>query len=224
MKNIVNKLIRGVTAMAQSKKQSRHALVGPPRLWKMKREFQIKFLREMGMQPGHQLFEFGCGTLRGGIPLIAYLDAGHYFGLEVREAVLNEGRKELREARLEKKMPTLLLSDDMSKLTVDQEFDYMWAFSVLIHMNDQILHDTLAFVRSHLSEGGAFYANVGLGEGQEGHWQGFPVVARSFEFYRQACAANGLVVSDLGRLKDLGHRSGIESQDNQTMLKIVALR
>ncbi|KKO18043.1 MAG: class I SAM-dependent methyltransferase [Candidatus Brocadia sp.] len=195
-------------------------LVGPAHLWKMKRDFQIRFLKDMGLKPEYYLFEIGCGTLRGGIPLIDYLQDGHYFGDEVRATVLDEGQKELREARLEGKNPTFLLSPDISQLTVDRKFDYIWAFSVLIHMSDKILNDTLAFVSSHLSKEGAFYANVNIGERKEGHWQGFPLVARTFDFYSQACTTNGLVVSDIGPLKKFGHVSNVEPQDNQRMLRI----
>lgn len=220
MKYLIKKLKGLIISLTQSKKERRHALVGPARLWKMKRDFQIQFLREMGLKPGHCLFEVGCGTLRGGVPLIQYLENGHYFGFEVREEALNEGRKELREARLEEKNPTLLLSPSIAELTVNRTFDYIWAFSVLIHMNDEILEDTLAFVSKHLSERGVFYANVNIGDRKEGNWQGFPVVWRTLDFYSRACAINGLAVSDLGPLKDLAHITKDESQDKQRMLKI----
>jgi cyclopropane fatty-acyl-phospholipid synthase-like methyltransferase len=178
----------------------------------------------MGLKPGHYLFDIGCGTLRGGLPLIQYLENRHYFGVEVREVALDEGRKELRDAGLEGKNPTLLLCPDISQLTVNRQFDYIWAFSVLLHMNDKILNATLAFVSTHLSEEGVFYANVNIGDRKEGNWQGFPIVARPFDFYSQACAMNGLVVSDLGPLKELGHIANLESQDNQRMLKIAKLK
>lgn len=220
MRYLLAKLIRRISSLTQTKEERRHALVGPAKLWKMKRDFQIRFLSDMDLKPGHYLFEIGCGTLRGGVPLIQYLENGHYFGVEVREEVLDEGRKELREAGLEGKNPTLLLSPKIAQLTVNRKFDYIWAFSVLIHMNDKILNDTLSFVSKHLSEEGVFYANVIIGDRKEGDWQGFPVVTRPFDFYSQACTMNDLVVSDLGSLKELGHIANVESQDSQRMLKI----
>jgi len=220
MKQLLKNLINKIRSLTYSKKARRHALVGPAKLWKMKRDFQIQFLRDMGLSHNHYILEIGCGTLRGGIPLIQYLENGRYFGVEVREEALNEGRKELREAGLEEKNPSLLLSPNITQLTIDRKFDYIWAFSVLIHMDDKILNDTLAFVSTHLSEEGVFYANVNIGDWKEGKWEGFPVVARTFDFYSQACTINGLVVSDIGPLKDLGHIANVESQDNQKMLKI----
>ena len=77
-----------IKRLMQSKEERRHALVGPAHLWEMKRDFQIQFLKAMGMKPEHYLFDIGCGTLRGGIPLISYLHSGHYFGAEVRAEAL----------------------------------------------------------------------------------------------------------------------------------------
>lgn len=221
MKHFLRKIRYRIRLLMLTKEERRHALVGPGKLWSMKRDFQFQFLGDMGLNPEHFLFELGCGTLRGGLPIIQYLKEGHYFGVEVREKALNEGRKELRESGLASKTPILLLSSSVADLNVDRTFDFIWAFSVLIHMNDEILDDALAFVSNHLSKSGVFYANVNMGDGEEGCWQGFPVVTRTFEFYSQACAKHDLVVSDLGSLKSLGHVANIEAQDNQRMLKIV---
>ncbi len=220
MKNILKKVINCVRLLAPSKSHRRHRLVGPPDLWEMKRDFQIKFLKDQGLKPEHYLMDIGCGTLRGGIPLIDYLQEGHYFGIEARKKVLDEGRKELKGAGLNWKSPTLLTSEEFSKEGLLQKFDFIWAFSVLFHMSDEILNDTLGIVKNHLSDSGFFYANVNIGDRDEENWQGFPVVWRSLDFYREACSRHRLVVSDLGQLKDLGHISGVKEQDEQRMLKI----
>jgi SAM-dependent methyltransferase len=220
MKHLLFKLKSYFRTFMYSKLERRHALVGPAKQWKMKRDFQIKFLRERGLHHDDYLLDIGCGTLRGGIPIIKFLDEGHYFGIDVREEVLNVARVELKEAGLARKNPMLIPSSTINGLAINQMFDFIWAFSVLIHMTDEILNDTLYFVSVHLAEEGVFYTNVNIGEREQGNWQGFPVVWRSLEFYSQACALYGLIVSDLGPLIDLGHISNIESQDNQRMLEI----
>lgn len=203
-----------------SPSKRRHALVGPLHLWKMKRDFQFNFLKQVGLLPEHYLMDIGCGTLRGGIPLISYLQEGHYFGLESRRKVLEEGRKELSAADLTDKAPTLLVSEDFGSLELNQRFDFFWAFSVFIHMPDPVLNNCLHFVKNYLKIDGNLYANVNIGNKQEGSWQGFPINYRSIEFYQQQCVKNGLEMTDLGCLKDLGHVSGVEAQDAQRMLKI----
>lgn len=199
----------------------RHALVGPPELAEMKRRFQIDFLKNAGLSPEHYLLDIGCGTLRGGIPLINHLDEAHYFGIDSRNEVIIEGKKELSECGLEYKIPQLLVAEDISKLTIDHKFDYVWAFSVLFHMNDTILDNTLDFVSRHLLDTGVFYANVNIGMKPEGFWQGFPVIWRNLEYYVEACSRHGLDATDLGTIRSHGHISSIEAQDSQIMLGII---
>ena len=195
----------------------RHALVGPPQLWKMKRRFQIDFLQDAGLLPEHFLFDIGCGTLRGGVPLIDYLETGRYFGLESRPEVLAQGLLELRDSKLADKRPCLILNADIGTLELATRFDYVWAFSVLIHMTDEIARDCLRFVAQHLRDGGAFFANVNIGTPSNGSWQGFPVTRRPAEFYRALGEEHGLSLEDLGTLADHGHQSG-HAGDHQRVL------
>lgn len=200
----------------------RHALVGPADLWQMKRQFQIEFLRARGLQPGNHLLDLGCGTLRGGIPLIDFLQEGHYTGIEVRADVLAEGRRELAEAGLLAKSPTLMQCDRLDSLDLPVRYDFVWAFAVLIHMSDAILETALAAIARHLAPGGCFFGNVNIGSSPEGHWQGFPVVCRSWDHYRAAFKRHGLQVEDIGSLTELGHRHprlGPDRTNRQRMLR-----
>jgi len=206
-----------------SKVERRHSLVGPAKLWEMKRDFQIQFLKSMQLIPEDYLFDIGCGTLRGGLPLISYLHEGHYFGCEVRESALAEGQLELQEAGLSWKKPSLLLTPDISRLDVDRKFDVIWAFSVLIHMKDEILDNTLGFVSRHLADDGVFYANINIGSTPDREWQGFPVVWRTLDFYQCACARHGLTLTDIGPLSAHGHILNVVAQDDKRMLKIARL-
>jgi SAM-dependent methyltransferase len=220
----VIRLLRALRASlaraTRSRGERRHSAVGSARLWKMKREFQLAFLKGRGLQPSDYLLDIGCGTLRGGLPIIGYLEAGHYFGVEVRADVLEEARKELREAGLENKDPVLVTRQAMADLDIDRVFDYVWAFSVLIHMSDDVLAETLGLVAGALADDGVFYANVNIGFHDIGTWREFPLVARPLAFYQEACAREGLAVSDLGPLRSLGHVSGRDDHDSQRMLRI----
>jgi SAM-dependent methyltransferase len=197
----------------------RHALVGPAHLWKMKRDFQFRFLKRAGLGPEHYLLDLGCGTLRGGIPLIRYLQERHYFGIEVRSGVLEEGKRELEEAKLASKQPLLLLTENVALLHLEQRFDFIWAYSVLIHLSDSILGDVLCFVREHLTATGAFYANVNIGEHEDGSWRGFPIVWRTVPFYEEMASSNGLSVVDMGTIASLGFKSGHKNHDEKRMLR-----
>lgn len=197
----------------------RHAAVGPAHQWQMKRRFQIDFLKTHGLEPRHRLIDIGWGTLRGGIPLIKLLQTGHYTGIEVRADVLELGRDELRSAGLEYKQPQLIHSTGLSTLKLDHKAEYVWAFAVLIHMDDDALNACLSFVSRHLTPDGSFYANVNIGEGEEGHWQGFPVVRRSMKWYTHTAERFGLVPQDLGSLLELGHDDGRPDPQTRRVLR-----
>jgi len=199
--------------------EMRQSMVGPTHLWKMKRDFQIGFLKKVGMVPENYLLDFGCGVLRGGLPMIEYLNEGHYCGIESRRTVLDEGIVALKESGLQAKSPQLLAVNDLSSLTLDRKFDFVWAFSVLIHMEDHILDAYLQFVSRHLGHKGQMYANVQVGTGKDSKWQEFPVVSRTREFYTVRAEEHGLKVEDVGTLQSLGHVSGSPGQDLQLMLK-----
>jgi SAM-dependent methyltransferase len=176
--------------------------VGPGKTWKSKREFQIQFLKQVGLKPEHYLLDLGCGTLRGGIPIIEYLEKGHYFGVEVDQEVLDEGRLELQEAKLVDKEPTLILETDVSSLNLNQEFDYIWAFAVLPHVEDKTLHGIMSFIRRHLKDDGCFYGTVRYGSqpdtvmDQFTTGQGILRIYRSLQFYQEVGSQHGLRVEE----------------------------
>jgi len=209
---------RRLVIRLRNRPSERHAMVGAADLWAMKRRFQFEFLTKHGLKPGDRLMDMGCGTLRGGIPLIDLLEPGHYVGVESRPEVLDEARKELAEAGLEDKRPVLIQEADPAKVNVDEPVDYLWAFSVLIHFSDEILDACLGMAARVMAPGGRFYANVQIGERNDRRWGKFPWVWRPEEYYREVAARHGLDMSEVGTLKSLGHKTGSPEQDDGVML------
>jgi SAM-dependent methyltransferase len=200
---------------------SRRSLVGPPDLWDMKRDFQIQFLLKQGLTPEHRLLDFGCGVLRGGIPIIHHLLPGQYVGIEVRRELLVEAERELAENGLAHKNPNLLLLEEGQVFRSPSPFDFIWVFAVLIHLDDSKLNTALNLLHSLLAPNGAIYATVNVGSKPEGAWQGFPIVFREFDFYHDIFQRNGLLVRDMGSLIEHGHqhpRLTLAEQSNQRML------
>jgi hypothetical protein len=194
----------------------RAALRGPPDEWAVQRRVQFEFLTSHGLLPEHRLIDIGCGPLCGGIPLIEYLEIGHYTGVEARAPVLKEARKELAEAGLEHKQPRLIHAADPAQIELKAPFDVAWAFMVLIHMTDEIVDAYLRFVSQRMAESGEFYANAALGDHVHGEWQGFPVLSRPLEFYKRSASSHGLSVSELGTL---GWHSDRIKRGGTTMLR-----
>jgi cyclopropane fatty-acyl-phospholipid synthase-like methyltransferase len=211
--------------MEESKYSARHSLVGPGDLWDVKRRFQIEFLQRTGLKPHHRLLDFGCGTLRGGIPIIDYLDAGNYIGLDVRTETLKEACVELEESGLDVKYPTIMHCHNLSFISFHDGFDFIWAFSVLIHLSDEKIDQFLAFASKSLSPSGIIYANVFLGNQPDGTWRNFCLVRRTHDFYKSRCDNYGLVAEDIGELRDFGHISHAKTEEEEAshrMLKISA--
>ena len=207
------------TRFRASAREGRHGRVGAPHLWRMQRAFQIDFLQRMGLDRQHHLLDLGCGTLRGGLPLIGFLSAGNYTGIDVRAEIIEEALRELEEAGLEQRYPRIGHVDSLAGLDLRASYDYVWAFSVLMHLEDPDLEIALSFAARHLAARGTFYANVHLGDGRLGTWAGFPVVARPLDWYATRAHEVGLDVESLGRLSAHGHVSGDRNCDSQFMLR-----
>jgi len=217
---LVDRAAGKARALVAGRQARRLGLVGRPELWQLKRDFQIAFLRERGLQPGHVLVDVGCGTLRGGIPIVEYLGAGNYIGIDVRTETIEEARRELREHGLESKQPELLAVPSLAGVELGRSAERVWAFSVLMHLDDERLDECLHFVRRHLAAEGVFYGNAITADLAPARWREFPVISRPVEVYRERAEGAGLSVRDLGALSTLGHVTGLEHHDEQRMLEL----
>jgi cyclopropane fatty-acyl-phospholipid synthase-like methyltransferase len=219
-RELADRAARRARALLAGKQARRHGLVGRPELWQLKRDFQIAFLREHGLEPGHVLVDVGCGTLRGGIPIIEYLDDASYIGIDVRAEAIEEARRELHEQGLEHKRPTLVAAPSLDGVDLGRTADHVWAFSVLMHLDDIRLDECLDFVRRHLAADGVCHANAITAELPPARWREFPVISRPVEAYREPAARAGLTLRDIGSLAELGHVTGLAHHDDQRMLEL----
>lgn len=171
--------------------KKRAILVGPPHLWQEKRDCQIKFLLQYGLKPDQYLLDLGCGVLRGGIPIINYLNEGHYYGVEKDPGRLEEGIKELKEFNLSNKNPHL----STTYTDVDIKFDYIWAFQVFIHLSDKILKEVLLNIKHLLKDKGVCYATVALNKNRvHSSWREYPYVERPLSFYEKVASKANLSI------------------------------
>tara|TARA_R100001377_G_scaffold83808_2_gene66016 strand:- start:86 stop:760 length:675 start_codon:yes stop_codon:yes gene_type:complete len=221
LNNILKKIKKILGSLLKSRQEKRHSLVGAGNLWKMKQNFQIQFLKDQGLKSSDTLLDIGCGTLRGGIPMIEFLDLENYYGVEVRKHVLEEGKKELKILKLDYKKPNLISFTNFQDIHIKTQFNVVFAFSVLIHLADSIAESCFEFVGQRLKTDGVFFANVNIGHFPDGNWQGFPVVFRTINFYETLANKNGMRLEQLGNLKSLGHISGKDGSDQQIMLKMI---
>jgi len=199
-------------AQARTEEERLEEMVGPPGVWQESRDFQIDFLRRNGLEPGDSVLDIGCGPLRGGIPLIRYLDEARYTGIDIRHRVIEEAWSQIRNEKLTIKAPNVVVSNSFGREELgDTRFDCIWCFQVLYHLDDQLVEDCLAQIACRLAGHGSCYANVNL-LSEEGRWKEFPYVRRSLEFYESIASRNGLQTRDLGQQRDWGYTNKVPGQ------------
>ncbi len=115
----------------RAKKDPKSAIGGQ---WEKMGSRQIEFFREQGLKSNHSMLDIGCGSLRGGLHFISYLDTGKYTGMDISPELLEKGKSFLKEAGLESKQPKFQLTTNMLFGDFNQKFDYLNAQSVLSHM------------------------------------------------------------------------------------------
>lgn len=93
-------------------------------------------LQRCGLKPGDVCVDYGCGTLRVGFHLINYLQPGAYWGLEIADFLLDEGRKLLGKEILAEKRPHLrVISPEVVAEATAAKPDMLFSASVLIHVH-----------------------------------------------------------------------------------------
>jgi cyclopropane fatty-acyl-phospholipid synthase-like methyltransferase len=120
---------------------------------------QFDFMKRAGLQPGHRLLDIGCGALRGGVHFVRYLDAGHYFGMDINASLLEAGRRELAEAQLAARNPHLLCDDRFAVDRFATMFDAVLAVSVFTHLPMNHIIRCLCEVAKVLRRDARFYAS-----------------------------------------------------------------
>ena len=127
--------------------------------WEELGELQFNFMKDNGLEPHHCLLDIGCGSLRGGVHFIKYLDAGHYYGLEKEEDLIYAGEMfEIPEHGLEDKCPVFINNDNFDMSGADVKFDYMIAQSIFTHILPDKIKQCLVEMKKVLAEDGKFYA------------------------------------------------------------------
>jgi SAM-dependent methyltransferase len=127
--------------------------------WEDVGKLQFDFMVEHGLQPSHRLLDVGCGSLRGGVQFVRYLEDGHYYGIDRKQWLLDAAVNiELPEAGLGDKTVHLLCRDDFDVSSFNVAFDYALSISVLTHLPWNSILRCLVNVQRALKPGGQYYA------------------------------------------------------------------
>lgn len=180
------------------REQHHHAYRKP---WCLGRD-QFDYLLSRGLQPEHRVLDFGCGAMRVGIWLVAYLNAGRYFGIDSHYKSLEAATQyEIPLHGLADKHPRLLCDDGFNCEHFGESFDFVLAFSVFNWLGREETCHALEHVCSTLKPEGrvVVYGNMpvpadelqdrfGLIVGHRGatHSKFFPQIAEFTELIRSS--------------------------------------
>lgn len=136
--------------------QHREAVGG---MWDEIGLLQFNFMVEMGLKPHHLLLDIGCGSLRGGVHFIKYLDEGHYFGVDKDPKLIELGMAvELPKYGLGNKQASFVANPDFDFVMFGVKFDFAIAQSLFTHLPLNDIMVCLDNARRVLVDEGRLYA------------------------------------------------------------------
>jgi cyclopropane fatty-acyl-phospholipid synthase-like methyltransferase len=165
----------------------------------MKAAWQFMILALLGLREHHHLLEVGCGSLRAGRLFIPYLQAGHYCGVDASESAIALGiAKELGSDILEVKQPQFAFNSDFNFDSFGQQFDFILAHGLIIHITDAQVKRLFASAASVLKKNGLFIANYVVGHDRGKSRITYPqTTTRSQRTIRMAAVGAGLKFAPL---------------------------
>ncbi len=183
------------------------AVGGRTHAWWLKiGQMQFDYLVTHGLKPGHRMLEIGCGDLRAGRLFIGYLDAGHYYGIDISPDILLAAQNTIAAEGLQEKLPNLTLVRDLKLAFLPAGyFDVVHAHSVFSHSPIGVIDECLANVRRVMAPGGFFDFTFDRTDGTEHH------VLREDFYYRtqtlaDLAASHGLTAKLMDDWEALPHK------------------
>jgi SAM-dependent methyltransferase len=149
------------------------AYVGPPRQYDFMGATQFSLLVALGLRSRHRVLDFGCGSLRAGRLLLAYLDPERYFAVEPNRWLIDEAiEKEIGNDLIRIKRPSFDYNDRFRADCFEVEFDFILAHSIFSHAGPETIERALPSFRHALRPDGIVAATFKEGdeEAAAGPW------------------------------------------------------
>jgi len=128
-------------------------------LWEEIGSLQMNFLLKEGLERSNCLLDIGCGSLRGGVHFINYLDEGNYIGIDKNSKLISEGIKhELNEKLINSKKPILINTENFNFKLIKKTPDISLAQSLFTHLNIEDIRFCLKNLRELVPNKHRFYA------------------------------------------------------------------
>jgi SAM-dependent methyltransferase len=130
-------------------------------------------LLNYGLKPGDICVDYGCGTLRVGQHIIDYLGPRAYWGLDISQYLLDEGRKLIGEKLWSEKQPQLrIISPESVAEVAATKPDMMFSFAVLLHVHPDELGEYVDNVMTVIGKKGQYITDANLMDGDTVQYSG----------------------------------------------------
>ncbi len=145
--------------------------------WEGSGQFQLHFLKEMGLATNSSLLDIGCGPGRGAEYFIPFLDASNYLGMDNNSSFITACESMVAKRKLTSKKPCFEVVKNFQFKARTIKFDFAIAFSVLQYCPPELRREFFKRIPSQLHAGGKLYIS-------HAHW-----------FDRSQYAENGLMLT-----------------------------
>ncbi len=180
------------------------AAVGGGDNWEEHGKLQADFLKAGGLMPRHSLLEIGCGTGRLARQIAPYLRHGNYHGLDISIAAINEAKTLAEDEGWYRYLPEFSVGELGA---TSRKFDYIWAFSVFIHLPQDIMESVMRNAASVMHRDSQFFwAYV---PEPKTYRSGVKQFRHTLEDYQRAAKSAGLTFLDIDNwIGQAGHKQG----------------
>ena len=170
--------------------------------------WQLQLLLDHGLTRRDHVLDLGCGTLRGGLHLIDFLEAGRYIGVDPNAALLAHGERLVDAAGLRAKSPKLAGLDSMVQ-SPPGPMDLVLTQSVLNHLDANQIVRTVQRVGAWMAPGGLWIGTCAFDAGIVAVDEGEPHPVRADERWHSVMSPTwfGRALREQGMLLeiDTGH-------------------
>lgn len=127
--------------------------------WKRVSDLQFEFLVQQGLKPSDIFVDVACGSLRGGMKFIDYLEPAHYLGIDKHiELIIYGVAKELGVEQFQRKRPKFAISDSFEFSKFGAAPDFGIAQSLFSHLTENDIALCLTNLRHVAASGCRFFA------------------------------------------------------------------
>jgi ubiquinone/menaquinone biosynthesis C-methylase UbiE len=134
-------------------------------MWEEIGKLQFNFLVHQGLKPSNCFLDIACGSLRGGVHFINYLDVGNYLGIDKESTLIQLGiEKELGKEVYDNKKPEFVVSDKFEFEKFSKKPQFSLAHSLFTHLNSKDICICLEKLSKFVEPGHIFFATFFEGD------------------------------------------------------------